>query len=131
MPTFLHELRQAVRSLRRAPAFTAVAVLTIALGIGGDTAVFSVVDGVLLRPLPYEAPERLVSLEGVSYLGEMVELRARSRALEVAAYRGAAEMSLTGQGEPVRLPGSAVTPELFPLLGVRPLAGRWFRPEEG
>src|SRR6185312_10847325 len=97
METLIRDIRFAVRSLIKRPAFTAVAIITLALGIGASTAVFSIVDGVLLRPLPYPQAERIVQLREVNAKGgkmqfaepNFVDLRARSRTLEgVAQYSG-------------------------------------------
>jgi len=145
MSTLVHDLRYALRALRRTPGFTAAAVAALALGIGATTTIFTVVNGVLLRPLQYEAPDRLVniwndlgqgaqSLPAVSPL-DFRDYKERSRTIEdfaaaaegnVANLRG----NLTGEGEPERADIVAVTANFFPLLGVRPMLGRQFRPEE-
>jgi putative ABC transport system permease protein len=126
------DLRHGARLLRRSPGFAAVVVLTLALGIGANTAVFSVVNGVLLRPLPYAEPDRLVVVRaGMSTLGEFLEVRGRVESFEqIATFSSHHHVSLTGEGEPERLASASVTPELFPLLGARPLLGRTFLPEE-
>jgi predicted permease len=126
------DARFAVRALRRRPLFLASAVLTLALGIGANAAIFSVVNGVLLKPLPYAAPERLVRVwtSGKVPFGiyDLVAPQAR-------AYRGLAgaesgrQVSVTGAGEPARLGISFVTPNLFDVLGVRPALGRAFAPD--
>ncbi|AHG87869.1 permease [Gemmatirosa kalamazoonensis] len=126
------DLRFAARSLRRRPLFLASAVLTLALGIGANAAIFSVVDGVLLKPLPYAAPGRLVRVwpTGKVPLGIYDLLVAQSR-----SYRGLAgaetgrEVSVTDEGEPARLVVSLVTPNAFDVLGVRPALGRAFAPD--
>ena len=145
MSTLVHDLRYALRALRRTPGFTAAAVAALALGIGATTTIFTVVNGVLLRPLQYEAPDRLVniwndlgqgaqSLPAVSPL-DFRDYKERSRTIEdfaaaaegnVANLRG----NLTGEGEPERADVVTVTANFFPLLGVRPLLGRQFQPEE-
>ena len=135
----LNDLRYALRTLRRSPGFAASAILALALGIGANTAVFSVVYAVLLKPLPYEEPERLVRLYernpalgiergGVSS-GTFVDWRARTHALEnIAVYsRGEALWSFDDRYNVVKT--AAVSPALFSLLRVRPLLGRTFRPE--
>ncbi len=120
------DVRFALRGFRRSPGFVAVALLTLALGIGANTAIFSVVNGVLLRPLPYADPDRLVSLEELSYRGEYLELGERARTFDVAFYTADDDVSLLGLGEPVRLEGAHVSSTLFPLLGARPAVGRAF-----
>ena len=138
------DLRHAARMLRRSPGFTAVALVTLALGIGATTAVFSVVNGVLLTPLPYPEPDRLVRVFGPTpTIGgidgrptRMVDLpsqtfeRLRSTAgafSHVAGYMPTTA-TLTGQGDAVRLVGSEVSAAAFPMLGVAPLLGRAFEP---
>ena len=131
MSDLVQEFRHALRRLRRAPGFALVAVLTLALGIGANTAIFSVVNAVLLRPLPYQEPERLVSLDldALNYAGSYVQLRERAKTVYVAAYRNR-ELGLTGHGEPLQLQSTAATPDLFPLLGVDAVIGRTFLPSE-
>jgi predicted permease len=138
MDGLLHDLRHAARMLRRSPAFTAVAVLTLALGIGAATVIFSVVDAVVLRPLPFEQPERLVRVWETTPAGDdftvsapnYLDFRERSRAFaELAAYRPRS-FSLTGAGEPERLEGFAASHTLFRLLGTTPALGRTFTADE-
>ncbi len=128
----LADARYAVRALARRPGFTAAAVTTLALGIGGTTAVFSVVEGVLLRPLPYRDPGRVVRVDaGMGVMGEVLALRGRVAAFaDVEAYGAFGALSLTGSGEPERLASAAVTPGLFPLLGVEAALGRTFLAKE-
>ncbi len=138
MDTLLQDLRFALRQLRRAPVFTFVAVLTLALGIGANSAIFSVVNAVLLRPLPYRDPDRLVLLSertprfpllSVSYLNYR-DWRDQGTSFEaVGAVRNTA-VTLTGDGEPERLPAQMATANLFALLGVQPAVGRFFSAEE-
>ena len=134
------DVRYGLRALRKNPGLTAVALLTLALGIGANTAIFSVVNAVLLRPLPFTEPDRLVSFWGsapemglavVNYPDALyVYFRTRSRTLEgVAAYTGFGS-TLTGAGEPERLNGVGVTADFFRLLGRMPQQGRTFLPEE-
>ena len=127
------DLLYALRALRKNPGFTAVAVLTLALGIGANTAIFSVVNAVLLQPLPYTEPDALVSVSGgMSVRGEFLQIREQVDAFaDVAAYNTSNELSLTGQGEPVRLQSASVSPNLFGVLGVGPALGRTFLPDEG
>ncbi len=134
------DLSHAARQLYRSPGFSVVAVLTLALGIGASTAVFSVLDGVLLRPAPVPEAERLVVVwetdrrSGTSRepgaWPDFLDLSRETRTLEaVAALRGAV-VNLTGRAEPVRLAGVGVTSGYFDMLGVGPIVGRTFRPEE-
>ena len=132
------DLKFALRQLLKHPGFTAVAVLTLALGIGANTAIFSVVHAVLLRPLPYPEPGQLVQLRA-DWSGKpntaigsttFAEVKAQSQSLaRIAAYRGG-EMTLTGTGSAERVVAGAVTADFFPLLGVQPALGRHFTPEE-
>ncbi|MGC9994876.1 MAG: ABC transporter permease [Terriglobia bacterium] len=137
---FFQDLRYGWRGLLRNPGFAAVAILTLALGIGANTAIFSVVHAVLLRPLPYRNPSRLV------YISEFWPHETPVRTVPnpdfanwsehgqlfdgLAAYGGGAEVNLTGMGEPERLSGARVTADFFTLLGVEPFLGRSFLREE-
>ena len=133
------DLRVAGRSLRRSPAFTAVAVLTLALAIGVTTAVFSAVDGVLLRPLPFPQPERLVRLYERTDRGDRVsftdpnlrDVRAQSRTLAGVAHYWVGDVTVLGADEPARARAAGVSRELFEVLGVRAALGRTFAPDEG
>ncbi|HET7273641.1 MAG TPA: ABC transporter permease [Longimicrobiaceae bacterium] len=138
MNVLLHDLHYAFRSLRKSPGFTLLAVLTLALGIGATTAIFSVVSGVVLNPLPYAEPDRLVRIwettpEGDDFTASepnYLDFAEQNRTFaEMAAYKQA-PLSLTGDGEPERLEGMAVTHTLFPLLGQTPAFGRTFVTEE-
>jgi predicted permease len=140
METLLQDIRYGWRMLARNPGFTAIAVLTLALGIGASTAIFSVVDTVLLRPLPYRDPEKLVlvseTLPGMSMdqigvsAGEYQDYRDRNRSFsQVAAYESAG-FNLTGAGQPLRVNAAALSASAFPLLGVSPERGRGFTTEE-
>ena len=141
MGTLLQDLKYGLRMLAKNPGFTAMAVLTLALGIGANTAMFSVANAVLLEPLPYKDAGRLVTLWwtntawGSSAPGSVcdpdyVEWRTQNQVFEdMAAFRGMTS-NLTGVGVPERLLGSAVSPNLFHLLGVSPILGRTFLPEE-
>ena len=130
LDTLAQDVRYAARTLRRAPGFAAVAVLTLALGVGANTAVFSVVDDVLIARLPYPAPERLISLTGTYPGGAFAALREEFQTADVAAYAEGHSFTLTGDAEPLRLTGARVSAELFSILGVRPALGRWLRPRE-
>ena len=140
-------VRYALRLLRRSPGFTAIAVLTLALGIGANTAVFSVVDAVMLQPLPYSDPDRLLAVwEGrtnrsmaidVSHgpqsavaPANLVDYARETRTFESLAGYSGSSMSLTHAGPPEQLTGEAVTSNYLPTLGVQPSLGRNFRPEE-
>ena len=135
---FPASLRQAVRSLLRRPGFTAVAILTTGLALGANTAIFSVVHGTLLRPLPFQAPEQLVKLEVRARTGFLVSIsvpnyrswRDRSRVFE--SYAGAAgwTLRLTGRGPAEILEARAVLGDLFGTLGLSAEAGRLFTAEE-
>ncbi len=131
LQTFLHDIRFGARMLRKNPGFTAVAVLTLALGIGANAAIFSLVNGILLRPLPYSKPDRLVTMWQIGIpKGALLALQAKSQTMEVAGYTFPVGYNLTGQDQPMRLTGSRVTLNLFPMLGVNPQLGRTFRVEE-
>jgi predicted permease len=130
MTSLLQDLRYALRQLRKSPGFTAVAVLTLALGIGGNTAVFSLVDGILLLPLPYSKPDQLISVTGSYPAGAVVAMREQLHTMDVGAYAEGHDFNLTGLGEPVRLTGTLVSAELLSVLGVRPELGRTFYPGE-
>jgi predicted permease len=139
--SLLQDLRFGLRQLRRNPGFTLVAVITLALGIGATTAIFSVVNAALLHPLPFQGADRLVTQWGTiphfNYTGpigtcprDYTEWRDQNRAFEqIAAFSGQTS-NLTGAGEPVRLTGAQVTASLFPALGVTPTLGRTFLPNE-
>ncbi len=140
-----HDVRYAWRALRRAPGFALTAIATLALGIGATTTIFTVVNGVLLRPLRYEAPERLAniwndlgagaqSLPLVSPL-DFQDYKRRTRTFEAFAAASESDVAdlrgnLTGEGDPERADLVTVTADFFPLLGVRPFLGRQFRQEE-
>jgi putative ABC transport system permease protein len=126
MNGLLQDVRYGLRQLRKNPGFTVIAVLTLALGIGGNTAVFSLVNGILLRPLPYQQPEELISVTGTYPRGAFVAMREQIRTMDVAAYSEGHEFNLTGVGEPVRLTGTLVSAELLSILGTRPALGRAF-----
>jgi predicted permease len=130
MNVLFQDVRFALRQLRKAPGFTAVAMLTLALGIGCNTTIFSLVSGILLSPLPYSKPEQLVSVTGDFPRGAFVAMREQIHTMDVAAYAEGHDFNLTGQGEPVRLTGTLVSVELFSILGMRPALGRTFDPGE-
>ena len=121
----------ALRQFGRQPRFFAVVALTLIVGIAASTSIFAVVDGVLLRPLPYPDSARLVRLDTSSFRGEYYHLRQQATTLDVAAYYPAPmEVTVNLGDEPVLLPGAGVTADLFDVLGVRPALGRGFTAEE-
>lgn len=128
----LGDVRRAARALLRAPTLSAVVVLTLGVGIGAAALVFTLVDGVLLRPLPFEEPDRLVQVWDGMSRGELSEIRRRSRTLIDARgfHDQDAGVNLEHGGEALRLPTTYVEPGLFDLLGARPTLGRLFTPEE-
>ncbi|HEV2836363.1 MAG TPA: ABC transporter permease [Pyrinomonadaceae bacterium] len=136
----IKDVRYGIRSLLKRPGLTAVALITLALGIGVNTAIFSAVDSVLLRPLPLKDPERLVAIwEHTPSLGivqnqmapaNFFDLRNQNQVFEGVGASGDLSMSLTDQGEPESLEGQLVTANVFSLLGVQPALGRTFAPEE-
>src|SRR5437899_11927190 len=134
------DLKFAVRALLKRPGFTGVAVVTLALGIGANTAIFSIVNALLLTPLPYADADRVMRLRG-STVGsaqpgnlspmDFIDLRERTRRFErLAAYNNYAGATLTGAGEPERVAGTRVTADFFAVLGVAPAFGRDFRSDD-
>jgi len=124
------DLRYALRTLRRSPAFTLLAVASLALGIGGNAAMFSLLNGVLLRPLPYPESDRLVRVTDYYPEGALVALQQQSRTMDIAGYTTDSEFNLTGQGEAMRLVGSSVSSNVFTVMQSGPELGRIFRPGE-
>jgi len=138
MPTFWEDLRYSLRLFRKSPSFTLVAGLALALGIGANTAIFSVVNGVLLRPLPYPEPNRLLMVYettaefrggSLAYPNFLDWRRENHSFTDMAAFRGD-DFILTGAGQPEHLNGERASASLFPILGVSPMLGRSFTPEE-
>jgi predicted permease len=137
---FVNQLKQVVRRLTRAPLFTCITLLTLAAGIGANTAVFSVIEGVLLKPLPYPHPEELV---GVWHTAPGINIpqlnmspsnyfvyREQSKVFQdLGVYQGDS-LSITGQGEPEQVRGLDITFSILPILGVQPALGRAFTPED-
>ena len=141
MENIIQDLRYGIRVLLKSPAFTAVAVIALALGIGANTAVFSVVNGVLLKPLPYKDAERLVLILGANLTTgqifggsvsppDFVDYRERQQSFERLAASASWEASLTGGAEPERVKSARVTEGYFETLGVEPIYGRTFTREE-
>jgi len=138
METLWNDLGYGIRMLLKSPGFTLIAVLTLALGIGANTALFSVVNGVLLNPLPYLQPDRLATISqktaqfdrsSVSY-PNFLDWQHDNRSFQLMAAFLTEDFNLTGNGEAERLRGDMVSATFFPLLGIRPLNGRNFSAEE-
>lgn len=143
MTALFHDIRYALRQLRKSPGFTAIALLTLALGIGANTAIFSVVNGVLLRPLPFHDPAKLVrvwhvppakSFPGITTFAvsaaNYLDWQNQNHVFEQMAiytYRG---FTLTGSATPEQVDACAVSPEFFQTLSVQPMLGRVLLPEE-
>src|SRR5438105_10402177 len=140
METLFKDIRYNIRSLLKRPGFTATAVVTLTLGIGANTAIFSVVNTLLLRPLPFTDPHRLVQVweanfkrgqntMDVSY-PNFADWRDQNQVFEQIAAYSDKTFNLTGTAEPEQIQGEIVSPSLFPLLGIRPVLGRVLLPEE-
>jgi putative ABC transport system permease protein len=139
METLVQDMRYGLRQLRRNPGFALVATLTLALGIGANTAIFSVVNAVVLRPLPYAHSDRLVWITEsipafkaeIASGADYVDWKNQNRTLDrIAAYDPSSDFNLTGRGTPARVHGANVTANFFATLGVEPQLGRGFTPEE-
>src|SRR6188474_3470052 len=140
MGTLLQDLRFGFRLLLKNPGFSAVAILALALGIGANTAIFSVVDAVLFRPLQFERPNSLVAVwerdlkKGEDHdsvmAGNFVDWKNRSQIFEAMSAHAGGSVNLTGLAEPERIRGARVSAGLFPLLGITPQVGRVFSPDE-
>jgi putative ABC transport system permease protein len=138
MQNLFQDLRYGLRSLLSKPGFSLIAILTLALGIGANTAIFSVINTVLLKSLPYKDSDRLVAVWLKLRQTDQVELspneiadyRERSRVFAQLAASERANLNLTGNGEPVRLEAQSATANLFPMLGATPMLGRNFTAEE-
>ena len=140
MESLITDIRYGIRSLLQQPGFTVIAVVTLTLGIGANTAIFSVVNTLLLRPLPFTDPDRLVQVweanikrgqntMDVSY-PNFADWRDQNQVFEqIAAYTDRT-FNLTGTAEPEQVQGAIVSPSLFPLLGIKPMLGRVLLPEE-
>jgi putative ABC transport system permease protein len=143
MPGLLQDLRYALRQIRKSPGFAAVAVLTLALGIGANSAIFSVVDGVLLKPLPYREPDRLVrvwhvppakSFPGIPTFAvsaaNFLDWQSQNHVFDQMTIFSYRSFTVSGDGKPEQVDACAVSPTFFSLLGVEPLLGRTLLPEE-
>ncbi len=134
----MRDIRYAIRVLLKTPGFTAIAVPALALGIGANTAIFSVVSGVLLRPLPFPDPQQLVQIEetyppngrGTASYPNLIDWRAQSTSFSAISAYSFVNKNLQGEGEPDRVTGIAADRGLFRMLGVEPLAGRTFRDDD-
>ncbi len=139
MRSFVDDIRYAVRQMFKSPGFAAVAIITLALGIGANTAVFSVIDAVVLRPLPYDKPERLISAQSsgtqnpaassMSY-PDFFDFRAQNSTLEHLVSYHDNSFTLTGLARPTHVDAEIVSWDLLPTLGVNPELGRGFAPDE-
>ena len=140
MGALLQDLRYGVRTLAKTPGFTAIAVLTLALGIGANTAIFSVVNTVLLRPLPYQNPGQLVNIFATAKMfnfpnlglsaPDIEDIRKQNTVFSQMTTYGYTNQVLTGQGAPQEIAGLRASAEYLPMLGVQPLYGRVFQPGE-
>ncbi len=138
MTNLLRDLQYGVRTLLKKPLFASVVIILLALGIGANTAIFTVVNAVLLRPLPYDDPQRIVMITETNASGDQTWVAPadfvdwqQSNSLESIAAMRWWSANLTGGSQPERVQGSLVTPALFDVLGVQPLLGRTFIPDEG
>lgn len=141
LETICQDANYAIRQLRKSPAFSIAALLTLALGIGANTAIFTVVKAVLLSPLPYRDPDQLVMVwernlhrgwpHNIVSAANFLEWREHNHVFTGMAIFTAREFSVTGSGDPFEINAEQVSPNLFPLLGVKPVYGRNFLPQEG
>ncbi|HYX54357.1 MAG TPA: ABC transporter permease, partial [Candidatus Limnocylindrales bacterium] len=139
MPSLLQDLRYGLRMLRKNPGFALAAIITLALGIGGNTAVFTVTSAMLLKPLPYKDPQQLVSLDvrqkdgqsGCCTLSWTDLIRERNKSFSSTAVAAIDNTNLTGRGEPLQVALGRVSASFFDMLGVKPQLGRTFIAEEG
>src|SRR5216683_7558982 len=138
MSSFFQDLRYGWRTLGKSPGFAAVAVLTLALGIGANTAIFSFVDGVLLKPLPYRDADRIVRVlekpphgdrNGISTLN-FLDWQKDNAVFDFMAAQAGGPATLTGSGDPVQLRGARVSARYFEIFGIQAERGRTFRPDE-
>ena len=138
MTTLLQDLRYGLRTLRKSPAFTVIALFTLALGIGANTAIFSIVNAVLLKPLPFSHSERLTFMtemyrtpngqlfESSTSYPDFFDWRERSQSFQgMASYHGE-EVTLTGSSQPLHLSAATVSGDFFSVVGTKPLMGRGF-----
>ena len=139
METLLQDIRYGIRMVAKSPSFAVIAILTLALGIGANTALFSVVNGVLLNPLPYDQPDRLVAIysktsefprSSISYPNFLDWVREQRSFSSIAAFRED-DYNLTGMGEPERVKAEMISANFFSVLGVKPVVGPPVSPRRG
>ena len=130
LESFLQDLRYALRMLRKNPGFSAVAILTLALGIGANTAIFSVINGVLLAPLPYKDPLQLVAMKQNDSLMNILDIQRQTRAFSSGGGINLAQMDYTSGAEPLQIHAGYVDAGFLETLGVPPLLGRFISPQE-
>src|SRR5215468_10741846 len=128
--SLLQDLQYSARTLLHSPAFTACAVLTLALGIGANTAIFSVVNQVLLNPLPYPNPQELLAARPNDSLPNLEDIQRQTHSFASSGGVNIAPMDFTGNGEPMRVRAAYVDAGLFATLGVEPMLGRWISADE-
>src|SRR5215472_2380938 len=141
LPSIMQDLRYGWRMLSKSPAFTAIAIFTLALGIGANTAIFSAVNGIILKPLPYADSSQLIGIVSSKNNGDLMlqsgvspadalDIKAQCPAIADLATYQRAESVLTGMGAPEKLSGASVAGNFFTLLGVRPMLGRAIEPPD-
>src|ERR1700690_2474600 len=140
MGTFMQDIRYGIRMLAKNPAFTVIAILTLALGIGANTAIFSVVNAELLRPLPFRDPGQLVgvatanarmrTVSGAISYPDFADWRAQNRVFQNMAAYVDSSFALTGIEQPAHLQAARVSAEIFTFLGASPKLGRTFSPDD-
>ncbi|HSL53771.1 MAG TPA: ABC transporter permease [Pyrinomonadaceae bacterium] len=130
MDAIVKDIRYGVRSLMKRPAFTVIAVITLALGIGANSAIFSVINAVLLRPLPYDDPSRLISFRSNQSAPELADVEAQSKAFSRLGGMVMQPLAYTGGSEPVQFQVGQVTGGFFETLGIRPARGRFITNED-
>ncbi len=140
MSTLVRDLRYALRAFAKSPGFTAAAILSLAIGIGANTAIFSITSALLLRPLPYKDADRLVILWNSSpglgipqdwfSTAQYFDIKNNHHGLEQVALAYGGNFNLTGDGEPERVGVTRISSNLLPMLGAQPMQGRLFTPED-
>ena len=130
LESLAQDLRYALRMLSKSPAFSAVAILTLALGIGANTAIFSVIDGVLLAPLPYREPPRIVAMRENDSLMNIMDIQRQTRAFSQGGGINLTDMDYNGGAEPVQIHVAYVNAGFLETIGVPPMLGRIISPDE-